>query len=152
MKNCWRDESVISKLVVQSRLALINDCLKQLRRLSAVSRVVFVGDIDRVAATESYLRRALEAIFDVGRHILAKSGGADLATEYKSIAYGLGVKGVISPELVKSLVSMAGYRNRMVHLYHLVQEDELYEILQNDLGDLEAFSREVTAFANALEI
>jgi len=111
----------------------------------------FVSDKDRVAAAESYLRRALEAIFDVGRHILAKSGGADLATEYKSIAFGLGAKGVISPELAQSLVSMAGYRNRLVHLYHLVQEDELHEILQNDLSDLEAFSREITAFVNALE-
>jgi len=142
---------VISKLVVQSRLALINDCLAQLHRLSTMSFETFVSDKDRVAAAESYLRRALEAIFDVGRHILAKSGGVDLATEYKSIAFGLGAKGVISPELAQSLVSMAGYRNRLVHLYHLVQEDELHEILQNDLSDLEAFSREITAFVNALE-
>jgi len=142
---------VISKLVVQSRLALINDCLTQLHRLSTLSLETFISDKDRVAAAESYLRRALEAIFDVGRHILAKSGGADLATEYKGIANGLGSKGVISPELAKSLVAMAGYRNRLVHLYHLVQEDELYEILQNDLGDLEAFSREVTAFVSALQ-
>ena len=142
---------MISKLVVQSRLALINDCLTQLHRLSTLSLETFISDKDRVAAAESYLRRALEAIFDVGRHILAKSGGADLATEYKGIANGLGSKGVISPELAKSLVAMAGYRNRLVHLYHLVQEDELYEILQNDLGDLEAFSREVTAFVSALQ-
>lgn len=141
---------MINKLVVQSRLALINDCLRQLRRLSTLSRENFSGDKDRVAAAESYLRRALEAIFDVGRHIIAKSGGADMATEYKSIAHGLGTKGVLSTELAKALVEMAGYRNRLVHLYHLVQEDELYEILQNDLGDLEAFSEEVTAFVNSL--
>jgi len=41
------------------------------------------------AAGESFLRRILEAIFDIGRHILAKRGHLDLSSEYKSIVKGL---------------------------------------------------------------
>lgn len=141
---------MVNKLVVQNRLALMNDCLEQLGRHATSRREDFVGDKDRVAAAESYLRRALEAAFDIGRHILAKSGGADLATEYKAIAKGLGTKGIVSPELATTLLAMAGYRNRLVHLYHLVQEDELFEILQHDLGDLRAFVREIAAFLDGL--
>jgi len=137
---------VVSKLVVQSRLALITDCLRQLSRHAAVKRADFLGDKDRVAAAESYLRRALEATFDVGRHILARSGGADMAAEYKGIARALGARGIVSPELANALVSMAGYRNRLVHLYHLVQEEELFEIIQNDLKDLTAFVSEIATF------
>lgn len=142
---------MVNKLMIQSRLALINDGLLQLERHAAVRREDFVGDKDRVAAAESYLRRALEAVFDIGRHIVAKSGGADLATEYKGIAKGLGDRGLISPGLAKTLVAMAGYRNRLVHLYHLVQEEELFEILQHDLGDLRAFSREISSFLERLK-
>jgi uncharacterized protein YutE (UPF0331/DUF86 family) len=31
---------------------------------------------------------------------------------------------------------LAGYRNRLVHFYHEVSIDELYEICARDLGDL----------------
>ena len=43
-----------------------------------------------VALPRSFLRRSLEAIFDIGRHIVAKRGPSiELAREYKSIAKGL---------------------------------------------------------------
>jgi len=51
------------------------------------------------SACESYLRRALEAIFDIGRHILAKSGYTDLLYEYKSIAKGLFELGIVDKDL-----------------------------------------------------
>ncbi|MBT9133490.1 MAG: hypothetical protein DDT37_01430 [Firmicutes bacterium] len=137
---------MLNKLIIQSRLTLIHDCIEQLMRLGAMRRADFVGNKDIVAATESYLRRSLEAIFDVGRHILARSGGADLATEYKGIAKGLGDRGVVSQRLATTLVAMAGYRNRLVHLYHHVQDEELYEILQSDLRDIELFVCEITAY------
>jgi uncharacterized protein YutE (UPF0331/DUF86 family) len=142
---------MVSRLVVQSRLDMIDDCVLRLSRFATLSRSDFVGDKDKVAAAESYLRRALEATFDVGRHILARSGGADLSTEYKGIAKGLGDKGIVPLELAGTLIDMAGYRNRLVHLYHLVQEDELYEILQTDLDDLRAFVREINVFLDAVK-
>jgi hypothetical protein len=48
----------------------------------------FIRNRHDVAAAESYLRRSLEALFDIGRHILVKSF-AFPATEYKEIARGL---------------------------------------------------------------
>lgn len=137
---------MVNKLVVQSRLALINDHLSQLRRHAESGKEQFVEDKDKVAAVESYLRRSLEAVFDVGRHILAKNGGTDLAAEYKGIAKGLGEKKIISRETADTLVEMAGYRNRLVHLYLLIQNDELYDILQTDLGDIERFVNEINQF------
>jgi uncharacterized protein YutE (UPF0331/DUF86 family) len=41
---------------------------------------------------------------------------------------------------------MAGYRNRLVHYYTEISNEELYEILQNDLGDLEKFLKEIEKF------
>lgn len=137
---------MVNKLVIQSRLALINDYLTQLKRYAKITKENFVEDKDKAAAAESYLRRSLKAIFDIGRHIIARNGGTDLATEYKSIAKGLGEKKIISRELADALVEMAGYRNRLVHLYHIIQNDELYEILQSDLDDLEKFVLEINHF------
>ena len=57
-------------------------------------------------------------------------------TEYKQIASGLEKAGVLSHRQARLLAILAGYRNRMVHFYHEVTSEELYEICRGELGDL----------------
>ena len=64
---------------------------------------------------ESYLRRSLEAILDIGRHILAKTYGLK-GIEYRVIAKELGERGVVTKELSSILQEMVGCGNRMVHV------------------------------------
>ena len=66
--------------------------------------------------------------------------------EYKDIARGLGESGVISRSLSERLINMAGYRNRIVHFYHEITGEELYHILQTDLGDIRLFLKEIAKF------
>ncbi len=110
----------------------------------------FLSDRKNPPFVESYLRRSLEAIFDVGRHILAKTYGFK-EIEYKVIAKELGERGVITKELSGLLQEMAGYRNRMVHFYREVIPEELYDIIANHLKDLDRFIREIVAFLKAYE-
>jgi uncharacterized protein YutE (UPF0331/DUF86 family) len=141
---------VISNLntkLIQDRLGLIVGFLERLRYLSTLDQNEFLkGDTPAIA--ESYLRRALEAVFDIGRHIIAKHAGK-AAVEYKEIARLLGRNEVISMGLSEKLVLMAGYRNRLVHLYHAVREEELYTIMTDNLLDIEAFVKEIGAFLHA---
>ena len=98
-----------------------------LKDLQLEERVSFLAERHKVAAAESHLRRALEALFDIGRHILAKRF-AYPATEYKDIAKGLSDKGILVEKEAESMRKMAGYRNRMVHFYHEITPEELHEI------------------------
>ena len=86
-----------------------------------------------IAAAESYLRRSLEAIFDAGRHVVAKTGPLSMAAEYKAIARALSDRGFVDRPLGDTLIKMAGYRNRLVHLYAEVSAEELYEIISAHL-------------------
>lgn len=52
---------------------------------------------------------------------------------YKSIARALGDKSIITRTLAERLVKMSGYRNRLVHLYHKIEDEGLYGIIQNNL-------------------
>ncbi|HDH97836.1 MAG TPA: DUF86 domain-containing protein [Deltaproteobacteria bacterium] len=141
---------VISNLntkLIEDRLGFITKALSRLRNLSRLEEKVFVEN-DRPAIAESYLRRALEAIFDIGRHIIAKSADKGLV-EYKEIAAALGKNGVLTEKLAEKLKLMAGYRNRLVHFYHDVSDQELYSILKNHLADIEAFVLEIAEFLKA---
>lgn len=137
---------MINKQFINERLLLINSFLKELHELASLDENTFISQKRNTAACESFLRRTLEVVFDIGRHILAKTGHIDMSTEYKSIAKGLAEVGVIDRELEKKLVQMAGYRNRLVHMYNLVSDSELYQIIQSDLKDIEKFISAIKNF------
>ncbi len=136
---------MIDKLLVKDRLRMIAEFYIELGELKNLPKDEFFTTRNSAAA-ESFLRRSLEAVFDIGRHILSKSGGIELAKEYKGIATGLGEKNIVTKELANKLVKMAGYRNRLVHLYHQVGKEEMYSILLNNLDDLKEFVKQVSEY------
>jgi uncharacterized protein YutE (UPF0331/DUF86 family) len=143
---------VISNLnikLIEDRLGFINEAMAKLKRLSNYSKEEFLKE-DNPAIAESYLRRSLEAVFDIGRHIIAKTAGKGIV-EYKEIAKALGDKGIISRNCSKSLILMAGYRNRLIHFYNEVEDRELYSILKENLTDIERFVREIRDFIIAIK-
>ncbi len=129
---------VISNLnikLIEDRLGFINKSIAKLKRLSYLNVEDFLGN-DTPAVAESYIRRSLEAIFDIGRHIIAKTAGKGIV-EYKEIANAIGDMGIITKGHAERLRLMAGYRNRLIHFYHEVTDKELYLILKNNLTDME---------------
>ena len=126
----------ISKRVVSDRLAWVDRMLSEIRSLPLEDKAVFMEDSRNVWTAESCLRRALEALFDMGRHISAKGFG-EAVTEYKEIALALKRHDVVSVGELSLMQKLAGYRNRLVHFYHDVSADELYEICSTHLGDVE---------------
>lgn len=126
----------ISRRIVYDRLAWIERMLSEIRTLPLDSREAFLADRRNVWAAESCLRRTLEALLDIGRHILAKGFGIGV-TEYKETARELARVGVLSQLEAGTLRMLAGYRNRLVHFYHEISEDELYEIVSTQLSDIE---------------
>lgn len=142
---------MVDRMVVRSRLGRIARSIERLRRLTEAPREDFLSpDSDLPAIAESHLRRSLEAVFDVGRHLLAKSGHAELAQEYKSIASNLARMEIVPPHMESTLVKMAGYRNRLVHFYHEVSDEELYSIICNNLNDLREFVKSVREYVERL--
>jgi len=139
---------VISKLnidKIEKNLSLIQEFLSELKALSMMGEKDFLSDKRNPASAESFLRRSLESVFDIGRHILTKSYGFK-EIEYKKIALELGEKGIVDKEYSKTLLKMAGYRNRMVHLYHEITPKEIYGILKNHLPDIEQFIYQISNF------
>jgi uncharacterized protein YutE (UPF0331/DUF86 family) len=122
--------------VVVERISWVQEMVRSIRGLSLGTYEEFSGDSRNFAAAESYLRRGLEALLDLGRHILAKGFGTGVS-EYKEIAGELNRKGVLTQREAAKMRQLAGYRNRMVHFYNEISNTELHEICSLHLGDVE---------------
>jgi uncharacterized protein YutE (UPF0331/DUF86 family) len=123
--------------VIADRLDWVRRMVDEIRSLPLGSLAEFKSDRRNIGAAESCLRRALEALLDLGRHLLAKVYG-EAVTEYKMIAEELERKAVLDKASAHRLRVLAGYRNRMVHFYHDITEEELYAICARELDDVVA--------------
>ena len=110
--------------------------LEGLRSLPDDNVDSFLSDPRTIAAAESYVLRGLEALLDLGRHILAKGVGSAVV-EYKDIALQLREVGALGEREAGLLRDMAGYRNRLVHFYSEVTPQELFHIRSSRLVDIE---------------
>lgn len=128
--------SPIQAKVVTDRIAWVRKMLAGIGSLPRDSLASFTADPRTPAAAESYLRRGLEALLDLGRHILAKGFGRAV-TEYRDVARQLEKAGLLDSPEAALLARMAGYRNRLVHFYHEVSVEELYEVCTQGLSDIE---------------
>lgn len=123
--------------VIADRASWIRTMLSGIRDLPLDNFEDFTQDRRNLAAAESYLRRAIEALVDLGRHVLAKRF-AIAVSEYKTIPRALADAGVIERERVPLFTKICGYRNRMVHFYHAISERELFAICNRQAGDIES--------------
>lgn len=138
----------VSRIVVADKVALIRRLQDEVATLPLDDLDAFTRDPRMVAAGESYLRRTLEALLDIARHVLAK-GFARGPSEYAEVARQLGEAGVLTPAQAERLVRMARYRNRLVHVYDQVTAPELYELLARRRGDIDAMVDAITAWMAA---
>lgn len=127
--------SHVNPAVVSAKSELVRAMLEGIESLPLASLQEFGADPHNAAAGESYLRRSPEALLDLGRHLLAKGFGV-AAVEYKEIPTRLHERRVLSAEERVLIGEMAGYRNRMVHLYDQIGVEELFGILSEHRQDI----------------
>lgn len=137
--------NLIDKDRVLDSIVEIRSNLRRLQFLGDMTEDDFVSDADNFAIAEHHLRRSLETVLDIGRHIIAKQALGRPA-DYTEIFDILGREGVLPREYVKKNRGLPGYRNRLVHLYHDVTVKELHTIISTRLSDLEEFCRHIVKY------
>ena len=132
----------LNKDVILGRLSEIKRDLERLIRFQKISLPEFKTG-ENFAIAEHYLRRCLEAIFELTNHILSRFSYTpqERPSTYKSLAVALGEKGIVPEDFANvSLLKMAGYRTRLVHFYSEISQEELYQIIKDNLSDIEKFT------------
>jgi uncharacterized protein YutE (UPF0331/DUF86 family) len=130
----------ISRQIVVDRLDWVQHKLAQIHTPPLDDPRAFFADWRNPGAADASLRQALEALFDLGRHILFKGFGVGVS-EYHEIAVRLQDAQVLTSADAPLLASLAGVRNHLVHFYQETSEEGLYEICCTRLGDVEGLAR-----------
>lgn len=94
-------------------------------------------NIENVWSVAFGLVAAVEAILDISQYILAEKG-IKIESYGKTPSKLLEAR-VVNKEFSEKMQKMIGFRNRAIHNYPSLDEEQLYNILQKDIDDFKEF-------------
>lgn len=122
--------------LIEKKLAVIETCVTQLRRL--VHPALIATDVREERFAEHTLQIAIQAALDVASHVVSDQRLGEPRNN-RELFVLLARGGWIDADLSRTLASMAGFRNVLVHGYDTVNLDIVREVLEHRLDDLLAF-------------
>ncbi|MEW6273553.1 MAG: DUF86 domain-containing protein [Bacillota bacterium] len=134
-------------------MAKIADLEKATAFLNTIARKTeeeFLSDQIFISSAKYELIVAIEAAQSICNHLAARVA-KEAPDSYADCFRILGKDKVISQELAKKLVSMAKFRNLLVHQYGKVDDTIVYGILKNDTADLITYIEQIKSFLKAVQ-
>jgi len=95
-------------------------------------------DLEKAWVVQHGLQLSIQAVLDIGSHILAAEGAT--VQEYEDIFLELARLEVIPEEYAHQIKGMAGFRYLLVHEYAKVDMNRVAGILNNRLNDFSSFA------------
>lgn len=133
--------------VLAGRLRLLAEYVDELGQyqVQAASFQAYQDDKMLRRAVERCLQVAVEACLDIGRRIIALEGFR-YPEDNRDVFRVLAEEGVVSSDVLSTLLQMARFRNLIVHDYARIDDARVYNILKKRLGDFDDFAEALGAY------
>ncbi len=128
--------------IIRRKILFINDSLEKLKILKQFPKTDFLSSFQVLDSCKYNLQLAIEAIIDISSHIVAREKLGVPSISADTVRF-LNEKGILDENITKSTLQMINFRNRIVHLYQEVNDEQIYDILQSGLEDIEEFIRQI---------
>lgn len=136
---------MVNRELILDRMSRVREYVKHLKELGKLPIEEFVSDFKSTGSAERLMQISIEACLDIGNHIISRCG-LERPREYKDVFLTLGREGIVPYPFAEKLIPMVKFRNRLVHLYWEVDKQEIYEIIKNNLADIEEFIKYVAEY------
>lgn len=139
------NQTVVDEELIRRQLGYLETTVGKLRELAGPASEETRETTEKAWAVQRGLQIAIQALLDVGNHLLAEAAANDVE-EYGEIIVKLGERGILPAEFARRIRPMAGLRNLLVHGYTRVDEGRVAQILRDHVGDFATFSAHVLRY------
>lgn len=123
----------------------IKESLLALREAASKGKEEILNDSILLSSIKYNLIVAIQGCIDICNHIVAKKGGR-APLDYGDCFKLMAELGILEGNLSDRLVQMAKFRNLLIHLYCEVDNERVYQILNENLLDIEKFLDAIGSF------
>ena len=127
---------IMREKILKEKIIYLNKMLVELSELSNIKEVDFYKSKRDISATENYLRKAIQIIIDLADDMVAKNRLGPCSSYYE-IFEVLSNNDRLSGKNIPIYMNMVKLRNKIIYEYENVTKEELYKILQENLGDFD---------------
>ena len=128
----------VDKKRITEKIQFIRKNLRKLEELAQIDKEKFLEDYRNYDTAKYNLQSTIEAMLDITNHIISRKELGNPETNAESFRL-LEENNVIDKELLSIFIKMAKFRNRVVHLYDEIDDEQIYEIINNNLDDYKSF-------------
>lgn len=125
---------------LRQKIQYIRDTVRRLEDIRSESKEAFLEKNILQAAATRHLQVGVEAILDAAHHIIAREG-LGIPQTYREAIRLLVQAGILPRDRQEVYLRMVKFRNRAVHLYDEIEPREIWNLLENHLGDFEEVIR-----------
>lgn len=113
-----------------------------LQELARGPRQAFLDNQDKIGNAKYHFVIAIECCIDIANHVIS-SENYRFPNDNADSFVVLIENNILESDSEDSFRGMAGFRNRLVHLYWDIDDERVYEYLTESLPDLEYFAQAI---------
>ena len=137
-----KGKDMIDRRRVEHLVNYVQEMLNRLQNQGGKNFEEFAQDFQAVDASLYELQTMLEAISDIAMHVVTGANLGSPNSRPEAIEM-LAKNGIIPQELAEKVSQAVRMRNVIVHHYPRVNLRTVYDVIQNDLGDIVDFCAEI---------
>ena len=143
-----KGKDMIDRGRVEHSVNYVQEMLNRLQIQGGKGFEEFAEDFQAVDASLYEFQTMLEAISDIAMHIVAGANLGSPNSRHEAIEM-LANNRIIPQELAEKIGQAVRMRNIIVHHYPRVNLNTVYEVIQNNLGDIVDFCAEIANYLDA---
>jgi uncharacterized protein YutE (UPF0331/DUF86 family) len=129
---------MVNDEIILRKTQKLKEYTDELRQAKDITWEKYQKNIRDRAFVERYIHIAIQTVFDIANHIISYEEWKEPDT-YRETFSILASHGVLTEEKVTDYQNMASFRNMLVHHYESVENEVVFGIFKNRLGDFDLF-------------
>lgn len=136
---------MVNKNVILIRISKLREYIKNLNYIGRYDKEEYITTPIIYGAAERFLHLSIECVLDIANHIISDLNYRKPENN-RDIFEVLYENKVIDLNLKENLCNMASFRNILVHDYLKLDRTIVYDVIKNNLCDIELFIKIISEY------
>ena len=136
---------MIDKSKIAYQFTELEKYLQELDNIQKLPKQEYISDNRNIFSLRYLFQVSIETCINIANHVISRYG-LGVPKEYADVFRILAAKDIIPHDLESKLIQMVRFRNRLVHVYWDIDDEVIFDYLQNQLDDFREYEKNIKTY------